>query len=30
MDPDAVRKWAENDSDLDSIRDDPRFKELAG
>jgi hypothetical protein len=28
MDPDAVRKWAENDSDLDSIRDDPRFAEL--
>ena len=29
MDPESVRKWAENDSDLDSIRDDPRFKELA-
>ena len=29
LDADAVRKWAENDSDLDSIRDDPRFKELA-
>jgi mannose-6-phosphate isomerase-like protein (cupin superfamily) len=28
MDADAVRKWAENDSDLDSIRDDPRFKEV--
>lgn len=25
MDPDSVRKWGENDSDLDSIRDDPRF-----
>lgn len=30
MDADDVRKWAENDSDLDSIRDDPRFKEAAG
>lgn len=30
MDADAVRRWAENDSDLDSIRDDPRFKEAAG
>jgi quercetin dioxygenase-like cupin family protein len=30
MDPEQVRKWAENDSDLDSIRDDPRFKEAAG
>jgi mannose-6-phosphate isomerase-like protein (cupin superfamily) len=30
MDAEAVRKWAENDSDLDSIRDDPRFKEAAG
>jgi hypothetical protein len=28
MDADAVRRWAENDSDLDSIRDDPRFQEL--
>jgi tetratricopeptide (TPR) repeat protein len=28
MDPDAVRKWAENDSDLESIRDDPRFATL--
>jgi len=27
MDPDEVRKWSENDSDLDSIREDPRFKE---
>lgn len=25
MEPDEVRKWAEGDSDLDSIRDDPRF-----
>jgi quercetin dioxygenase-like cupin family protein len=25
MDPDSVRRWGENDSDLDSIRDDPRF-----
>jgi mannose-6-phosphate isomerase-like protein (cupin superfamily) len=25
MDPDAVRKWSEKDSDLDSIREDPRF-----
>ena len=30
MDPESVRKWGENDSDLDSIRDDPRFKELVG
>lgn len=30
MDADAVRRWAENDSDLDSIREDPRFKEAAG
>jgi len=30
MDADAVRRWAEHDSDLDSIRDDPRFKEAAG
>ena len=28
MDPDEVRKWSENDSDLDSLRDDPRFAEL--
>jgi hypothetical protein len=28
MDAEAVRKWAENDSDLDSIRDDPRFTAL--
>lgn len=25
MEPDSVLKWAEGDSDLDSIRDDPRF-----
>lgn len=25
LDLDNVRKWAENDTDLDSIRDDPRF-----
>jgi adenylate cyclase len=30
MDAEAVRKWAENDSDLDSIREDPRFKEAVG
>jgi hypothetical protein len=30
MDAEQVRKWAENDSDLDSIRDDPRFKEATG
>ncbi len=30
MDPEAVRKWADGDADLDSLRDDPRFKELAG
>jgi mannose-6-phosphate isomerase-like protein (cupin superfamily) len=27
MDPEQARKWAERDTDLDSIRDDPRFKE---
>jgi len=25
MEPDSVRKWAEGDSDLGSIRDDERF-----
>ena len=25
MEPDSVRKWAEGDADLDSIRDDERF-----
>ncbi|MBA3717120.1 MAG: hypothetical protein H0W87_02680 [Actinobacteria bacterium] len=30
MDADAVRKWAENDTDLDSIRDDPRFAKAVG
>ena len=25
MEPEQMLKWAENDSDLDSIRDDPRF-----
>jgi mannose-6-phosphate isomerase-like protein (cupin superfamily) len=30
MEPDSVRRWAENDSDLDSIRDDPRSPELVG
>jgi hypothetical protein len=28
MDAVAVRKWAEGDADLDSIRDDPRLTEL--
>ena len=28
MDAEAVRKWAANDADLDSLRDDPRFKEM--
>jgi mannose-6-phosphate isomerase-like protein (cupin superfamily) len=28
MDAESVRKWAEGDSDLDSIREDPRFKEV--
>jgi len=27
LDADLVRKWAGNDSDLDSIRDDPRFQD---
>ena len=27
MDEDLVRKWAGNDSDLDSIRNDPRFQD---
>ena len=30
MDPDEVRKWSENDSDLDSLKGDPRFLELVG
>jgi hypothetical protein len=30
MDPESVRTWGKNDSDLDSIRDDPRFKEAVG
>jgi len=30
MDSESVHKWGESDSDLDSIRDDPRFKELVG
>lgn len=25
MEPDSVRKWAEKDTDLDSIRDDPKY-----
>jgi cupin domain len=28
MNPDAVRPYLEGDSDLDPLRDDPRFKEL--
>jgi hypothetical protein len=28
LDADSVRTWAEGDSDLDSIRDDPRFANL--
>jgi adenylate cyclase len=24
----AFREWIENDSDLDNIRDDPRFQEI--
>ena len=28
IDPDAVRRWAAEDSDLDSIREDPRLREL--
>jgi hypothetical protein len=28
LEPENVRKWAEGDSDLDSIRDDPRFGQL--
>jgi hypothetical protein len=28
MDADAVRKWADGDTDLDSVREDPRLKEL--
>jgi hypothetical protein len=27
---DMVMKWLPNDTDLDSLRDDPRFQELAG
>jgi len=27
LDADLVRKWAGNDSDLDSIRNDPRFQD---
>ena len=25
MEPERVREWAEKDTDLDSIRDDPRY-----
>lgn len=28
LDPEVVRKWGPEDSDLDSIRDDPRFEAL--
>jgi hypothetical protein len=28
LDPDAIMKWLPEDSDLDPIRDDPRFEEL--
>jgi quercetin dioxygenase-like cupin family protein len=28
MDPESFARWAADDSDLDSIRDDPRFAEL--
>jgi len=28
-DPEAVREWAQKDSDFDSVRDDPRFQQLA-
>jgi hypothetical protein len=30
MDAEAVRKWADGDSDLDSVRDDPRFADVVG
>jgi adenylate cyclase len=30
LDRDNVMKWLPEDTDLDPIRDDPRFKELAG
>jgi quercetin dioxygenase-like cupin family protein len=30
LDGEVVRRWAEGDSDLDSIRDDPRFRAAAG
>lgn len=30
LDADSVRKWSENDSDLDSIRNDPRFASVTG
>jgi len=30
LDRDKVMKWLPEDSDLDPLRDDPRFKELAG
>ena len=30
LDEAEVRKWAEHDSDLDPIRDDPRWRELFG
>lgn len=28
LDPEVVRRWGGNDTDLDSIRDDPRFKAM--
>ena len=30
LNPGAVRLYLEGDSDLDPLRDDPRFKELTG
>jgi hypothetical protein len=30
LDRDSVMKWLPHDTDLDPLRDDPRFKELAG
>jgi adenylate cyclase len=30
LDRDKVMKWLPEDTDLDPLRDDPRFKELAG
>ena len=30
MDADTVRNWAEGDSDLDSLKDDPRYRRAVG